>query len=219
MGACIVTSTSSVDKPIKQRKYKGVNTSSHNHIDTILLEMAQSELPRCRQIHESPTSYSANDDNNSVSSTDISSQFQYHLPANVIRTRCYRLNLNAETNATCYSDDDDDDDDGSTTERQNIAVGMQTAQIFRGITALPDGTIFSQKTRAARTSDSTKVKSFMKSQQAVLIEQANDVIKHGSSNSRLISLEVIGEFDDVKKLIVDGSCQLLNVSEDDGTSK
>ena len=181
----------------------------------------------------------------------IPSQLKYPLPANAIRTRCYKLNLNAEpigfsSNGSAATpskpmflgpfaetlptltfsddtydkdddDDDDDDNDGMTKEGRDIAVAIQTAQIFRGITVSPDGTILSQNARATRSSrgsntagsSSAKVKLSEKSRQAAKIDKANDLIEQdGSSDAKLVSLVVIGEYDDMKYLVRDGSRKL-----------
>ena len=268
----ILTPTTNVNDPMKSRKM--INHNSKNSKSSIYYN--QSEIPPSPQTRD-PPNYQHHSNINTVSPMDIDtrdeaaspvpmtntnqqqlynyqfmipSQLKYPLPANAIRTRCYKLNLNAEpigfpstssaatpskpifsgpfaetmptltfSNDT-YDDDDDDDDednDGLTKEGREVAVAIQTAQIFRGITVSPDGTILSQNARATRSSrsnansgaSSAKVKLSEKSRQAAKIDKANDMIEQdGSGDAKLVSLVVIGEYDDMKYLVRDGSRKL-----------
>jgi hypothetical protein len=160
------------------------------------------------------------------------------LPDHAVRTRCYKLNLDAADCLTSSSkpmflgpfsetlptltfsgDDDDDlvdlneddeDDEDEHKDSHDLAVAIQTAQIFRGITVAPDGTILSQNARATRSNRSAgqKVKLSEKSRQAAKIDKANDLIEQDGSDSKLVSLVVIGEYDDMKYLVRDGSRKL-----------
>lgn len=273
----ILTPTTNVNDPMKSRKMMnhGKNSKSSSYYNNTSGMM---DVPPSPQSRDPPTIHYNN--NNTVSPMDIDtrdeaaspvpmtttnqqqlynyqfmipSQLKYPLPANAIRTRCYKLNLNAEpigyssnssaatpskpmflgpftetlptltfSNDTYDRDDDDEDDDdednnGLTKERRDIAVAIQTAQIFRGITVSPDGTILSQNARATRSSrgnntsgtSSTKVKLSEKSRQAAKIDKANDLIEQdGSGDAKLVSLVVIGEYDDMKYLVRDGSRKL-----------
>jgi hypothetical protein len=280
----ILTPTTNVNDPMKSRKmmnHSSKNTKSssyYNQSNNTSGMMAQSEMPSSPQSRDPPNNQYHN---NTVSPMDIDtrdeaaspvpmtttsqqqlynyqfmipSQLKYPLPANAIRTRCYKLNLNADpmgisSNGSAVAipskpmflgpftetlptltfsndtydndlDDDDDDDeaaDGMTKERRDIAVAIQTAQIFRGITVSADGTILSQNARATRSSRgnnnaggaSSKVKLSEKSRQAAKIDKANDLIEQdGSSDAKLVSLVVIGEYDDMKYLVRDGSRKL-----------
>ena len=270
----ILTPTTNVNDPMKSRKMMNhsKSTKSYHHHST-----SGMDVPPSPQSRDPPTDH-YNNNNNAVSPMEIDtrddaaspipmsstnqqqqqlynyqfmipSQLKYPLPANAIRTRCYKLNLNAEpigfssgssaatpskpmflgpftetlptltfSNDTYDKDDDDDDDDeddGLTKEGRDIAVAIQTAQIFRGITVSPDGTILSQNARATRSSrgnngaSSTKVKLSEKSRQAAKIDKANDLIEQdGSGDAKLVSLVVIGEYDDMKYLVRDGSRKL-----------
>jgi hypothetical protein len=174
----------------------------------------------------------------------IPSQQKYPLPDHAIRTRCYKLNLNAEpigflpsitqskstflgpftesvpnlTFSNYALDDDDNDDDDTDNE---VAVAIQTAQIFRGITVSADGTILSQNARATRCccnnndgTSSNKRKISERSRQAAQIDKANDLIEQdGAADSKLVSLVVMGEYDDIEHLVRDG---LQKLREADG---
>lgn len=164
----------------------------------------------------------------------------FSLPDHAVRTRCYKLNLDAADCITSSSskpmflgpfsetlptltfsgdtidedlydlDDDDDEDEEANKDSHELAVAIQTAQIFRGITVAPDGTILSQNARATRSNRSAgqKVKLSEKSRQAAKIDKANDLIEQDGSDAKLVSLVVIGEYDDMKYLVRDGSRKL-----------
>lgn len=151
------------------------------------------------------------------------------LPENVLRTRCYRLNLDSEINLystqkhhvcmgpfaepppflTSASSDE-------SLDVSPITVAIQTAQIFRGITVSRDGTILSQNARATRSNrGAQKTKRGEKSRQAAKIDKAHDLVEEsaiGISNNeeeaKLVSLFIVGEYDDMKYLVRDGSKKL-----------
>lgn len=96
-------------------------------------------------------------------------------------------------------------------------VAIQTAQIFRGITISKDGTILSQNARATRSNRGNKTKRGEKSRQAAKIDKAKDLVevsmmtgKDPASNepANMVSLVIIGEYDDMKHLVRDGSKKL-----------
>jgi hypothetical protein len=163
----------------------------------------------------------------------------FSLPDHAVRTRCYKLNLDAADGLSSISSskpiflgpfsetlptltfsgdddddlvdlDDDDEDEDAHKDSHDLAVAIQTAQIFRGITVAPDGTILSQNARATRSNRSAgqKVKLSEKSRQAAKIDKANDLIEQDGSDNKLVSLVVIGEYDDMKYLVRDGSRKL-----------
>lgn len=159
-------------------------------------------------------------------------------PENAIRTRCYKLNLDSEIISLTgsqkqqqilgpfseppphltYSSSDDSSRAASPT---NVAI--KTAQIFRGITISRDGTILSQNARATRSSRGNKNKKGEKSRQAAKIDKANDLIEEsmagltaedtGDAPPNLVSLYVVGEYDDMKHLVRDGSKKLRDAAE------
>jgi hypothetical protein len=151
------------------------------------------------------------------------------IPNGAVRTRCYKLNLDSEINLTStqrqqiflgpftepppfltYTSSED-------SESSATAVAIQTAQIFRGITVARDGTILSQNARATRSNRGNKTKQGEKSRQAAKIDKANDLVDEAIANgtgatedeaAKLVSLIVVGEYDDMKQLVRDGSRKL-----------
>jgi len=150
------------------------------------------------------------------------------LPDNAVRTRCYRLNLESEIGLSSqkphiclgpftepppyltYSSSEDSVDVSPT------KVAIQTAQIFRGITVSRDGTILTQNARATRSNrGNNKTKRGEKSRQAAKIDKAHDLVEesamacseHGEE-SKLVSLVIVGDYDDMKYLVRDGSRKL-----------
>lgn len=154
-------------------------------------------------------------------------------PEAAVRTRCYKLNLESEMvglsgkqqqhqlclgpftepppHLTCSSSEDSSMSGNAT----NVAI--QTAQIFRGITISKDGTILSQNARATRSNRGNKTKRGEKSRQAAKIDKAKDLVeeavmtgKDAESNepANMVSLVIIGEYDDMKQLVRDGSKKL-----------
>ena len=161
-------------------------------------------------------------------------------PESAVRTRCYKLNLDSEIvgisgtqklqqilgpfsepppHLTYSSSEDSSSQPSSPT---NVAI--KTAQIFRGITISRDGTILSQNARATRSSRGNKTKKGEKSRQAAKIDKANDLIEEclaGGAKPEdsedgppsLVSLYVIGEYDDMKHLVRDGSKKLRDAAD------
>lgn len=155
-------------------------------------------------------------------------------PEHAVRTRCYKLNLDSELvgvlnnqpqrhpifigpfsdpppNLTYSSSDDSSQGANPTT------VAIQTAQIFRGITVSRDGTILSQNARATRSNRGNKTKRGEKSRQAAKIDKAKDLVEESIANGRkdegdepvnIVSLVIVGEYDDIKQLVRDGSRKL-----------
>lgn len=151
-------------------------------------------------------------------------------PEGSVRTRCYKLNLNADylglsgsqRQQLClgpynepppfltYSSSED-----SCQEANPTKVAIRTAQIFRGITIGRDGTILSQNARATRSSRGSKTKRGEKSRQAAKIDKAKDLVeeavasaKNSEEPSNMVSLVIVGEYDDMKQLVRDGSKKL-----------
>jgi hypothetical protein len=155
-------------------------------------------------------------------------------PEHAVRTRCYKLNLESEfvgwSNVQpqrhpiffgpfsdppphlTYSTSDDSSQGANPT-----TVAIQTAQIFRGITVSRDGTILSQNARATRSNRGNKTKRGEKSRQAAKIDKAKDLVEESITNARkddgeepvnMVSLVIVGEYDDMKQLVRDGSRKL-----------
>ena len=153
-------------------------------------------------------------------------------PEHAIRTRCYRLNLDSEINLSTIQKQQvclgpfqepppyltytssDDDDDVSATE-----VAIRTAQIFRGITISRDGTILTQNARATRSNrGATKTKRGEKSRQAAKIDKAHELVEESAmagakpdEETKLVSLVIMGEYDDMKYLVRDGAKKLRDM--------
>jgi len=158
-------------------------------------------------------------------------------PESSVRTRCYKLNLDSEicgitmkqpNHQIClgpfaeppphltYSNSED-----SSTTASATNVAIQTAQIFRGLTVAKDGTILSQNARATRSSKGSKAKKGERSRQAAKIDKAKDLVEEVGKDSdskeptNMVSLVIIGAYDDMKQLVRDGSKKLR---EADGLS-
>jgi hypothetical protein len=148
------------------------------------------------------------------------------------RTRCYKLHLNSDIYPQSpvylgpftdlpppltFSTSEDSSVDVTPTQ-----VAIQTAKIFRGITVAKDGTILSQNARVTRSNRNSKTKKGEQSRQASKIEKAKDLVEEsiltgkapGSDEpANMVSLVVMGEYDDVKHLVRDGSKKLRETSE------
>lgn len=154
-------------------------------------------------------------------------------PEGSVRTRCYKLNLDSELNELppvqrsqyglgpftepppylTYSSSEDSSQGTNPTQ-----VAIQTAQIFRGITVSRDGTILSQNARATRSNRGNKTKRGEKSRQASKIDKAKDLVEEAIANGAkatesgeeptMVSLVIVGEYDDMKYLVRDGSKKL-----------
>lgn len=153
-------------------------------------------------------------------------------PEIATRTRCYKFNLDAEKRpqahaflgpfaeeppALTYSSSEDSL--GATTPTQ---IAVRTAQIFRGITVSKDGTILSQNARATRSNRGKKNMKGEKSRQAAKIEQAKDLVEESIRTGKapdsdkpatMLSLVIMGEYDDMKYLVRDGSKKLREASD------
>lgn len=152
------------------------------------------------------------------------------LPDGVMRARCYKLNLDSEFVGLSgtqkqqqwlgpfaepppyltYSSSDD-----SSSNMNPTKVAIKTAQIFRGITVSRDGTILTQNARATRSNRGKQQKRGEKSRQAAKIDKAKDLVdeslaaaKDQADANNLVSLVIIGEYDDMKHLVRDGSKKL-----------
>lgn len=153
-------------------------------------------------------------------------------PACAVRTRCYKLNLDAEMISltgnknqislgpysepppplTCSSSED------SVASDSDADVAIQTAQIFRGITIGKDGTILSQNARATRSNRGKQPsKKGEKSRQAAKIDKAKDLVEESIATGKdpetkepanMVSLVIVGAYDDMKHLVRDGSKKL-----------
>jgi hypothetical protein len=155
-------------------------------------------------------------------------------PEHAVRTRCYKLNLDSDISGQpstqlqrhnicfgpfsepppflTYSSSEDSSQGAS-----SITVAIQTAQIFRGITVSRDGTILSQNARATRSNRGNKTKRGEKSRQAAKIDKAKDLVEESIVNGKkedsdepanMVSLVIVGEYDDMKQLVRDGSRKL-----------
>ncbi len=171
-----------------------------------------------------------NEDNMDIDTRDEAPIMISALPEGAVKTRCYKLNLNSEIvhetsptkQQTClgpfsepppfltYSSSEDSYQDVDMTE-----VAIKTAQIFRGITVGRDGTILSQNARATRSNRGAKTKRGEKSRQAAKIDKANDLVEEAVMNAletdepvNMVSLIIVGEYDDMKQLVRDGSKKL-----------
>jgi hypothetical protein len=157
---------------------------------------------------------------------------------NAKRARCYQLNLESDfvgitgdvrvegsllgpyeqlpPPLTYSASDDSSNESIDATE-----VAIRTAQIFRGITIAKDGTILSQNARATRSNRGNKTKRGEKSRQAAKIDKANDLVEESiitgkapgsSEKANLVSLYIMGEYDEMKYLVRDGSKKLREAS-------
>jgi len=157
-------------------------------------------------------------------------------PEGSVRTRCYRLNLDVPTILSPTHDTlgpfnysmpnhlisttsegismakSSDSVDKSTTQ-----IAIDTARIFRGIKVDNNGTIVSRNDRANRSRRSnTTAKTAENSRQSAKIIKANDLVDEmvasGKENNgekpNMISVIPIGEYDDMKQLVRDGSKKL-----------
>lgn len=158
-------------------------------------------------------------------------------PESAVRTRCYRLNLDSniyglsssqkqhlwlgpfseQPPPLTYSSSED-----SQTGVSSTTVAIRTAQIFRGITISRDGTILSQNARATRSNRGNKTKRGEKSRQAAKIDKAKDLVEESiltgkapdsDEPANMQSLIIVGEYDDMKHLVRDGSKKLRDASE------
>jgi len=153
-------------------------------------------------------------------------------PDVAIKTRCYKLNLDSGMNPppstflgpfmdlppplTCSVSND------SSVSANPTQVAITTAKIFRGISIAKDGTILSQNARAMRSNRGAKNRRGEKSRQATKIEKAKDLVEESiltgkapdsDEPANMLSLVIMGEYDDMKYLVRDGSKKLREASE------
>jgi len=152
-------------------------------------------------------------------------------PEIAVRTRCYKLNLDSEIvphpsaflgpfsevpPPLTYSSSD------GSVDRTPTEIAIRTAQIFRGITVAKDGTILSQNARATRSNKGQKNKKGEKSRQATKIDRAKDLVEETIATGKapdsdepanMMSIVPMGEYDDMKYLVRDGSKKLREASE------
>jgi hypothetical protein len=159
-------------------------------------------------------------------------------PAAATHTRCYKLNLDSEITGLSssqkqhlclgpfaeapppltYSSSED-----SSLGVDATAVAVRTAQIFRGITVGRDGTILTQNARATRSSrgKTSSSKRGEKSRQASKIDKAKDLVEESIATGKapnsnepanMVSLYIVGEYDDMKYLVRDGAKKLRDAS-------
>jgi len=178
-------------------------------------------------------------------------------PEGAVRTRCYRLNLDApvvlspthdhlgpfpyepplhhqpskntgrrkseawrsatdamKTLQVSHSGDISTESNGKSATQ----IAISTARIFRGITTDKNGVILSQNARASRSkANKDKSKQADKSRQGNKIEKAIDIVdevnhaagkENNGEKSNMLSIVVIGEYDDMKQLVRDGAKKL-----------
>jgi len=111
----------------------------------------------------------------------------------------------------------DEDESSQLTSRQ---IAISTAKIFRGLTISRDGTVTSRKVRGSSHHSSKTGKLGEKSRQAAKIDKAKDLVEQSvrgetinlnsdkDQSPNMISLFIMGEFDDMKHLVRDGSKKL-----------
>lgn len=150
-------------------------------------------------------------------------------PDSAKRIRCYRLNLENNDNNNVHhqlgpiearnrllqmsiSEDSSAVGGGS---KSGHSMAVSTAQIFRGLTIARDGTIQSKK--LGRSSKNvTAGKADEKSRQAAKIDKAKDLVEESANgklgdkdeDTKMVSLVIMGEYDDMKHLVRDGSKRL-----------
>mmetsp|Transcript_10389 Transcript_10389/g.13160 ORF Transcript_10389/g.13160 Transcript_10389/m.13160 type:complete len:507 (-) Transcript_10389:84-1604(-) len=157
-------------------------------------------------------------------------------PPGSVRTRCYRLNLDAPVILSPTHDhlgpmpyeppshllpsrsrQITESLSSESMERNPTDVAVSTARIFRGITVDKNGTILSQNARATRSSrGKEKQKQAASSRQQEKINKAKDLVDEavgtGKENDReksnMVSLVIIGEYDEMKQLVRDGAKKL-----------
>lgn len=174
------------------------------------------------------------------------------VPDGAVRTRCYRLNLDAPVVLSPTHDhlgpfpydppphlvpsrtssssrrmqsphSGVDDMSVESVDKSSTQVAIDTARIFRGITVDKNGVILSQNARASRSSRGRdKTKQGEKSRQAAKIDKAKDLVDEAISNagkendgekSNMVSLAVVGEYDDMKQLVRDGAKKLRDAED------
>lgn len=121
----------------------------------------------------------------------------------------YTMNSTSDAMMNLQVSKSGDDSDKSSTQ-----VAISTARIFRGITVDKNGVILSQNARASRSNRGRdKSKQGEKSRQAAKIDKAKDLVDEGlkendGEKSNMVSLVIVGEYDDMKQLVRDGAKKL-----------
>jgi len=107
--------------------------------------------------------------------------------------------------------------------RDDTSIAIQTARIFRGITVNSAGVITSMNARATRSQrrnkEEGKRRQGEKSRQAAKIEEAKDKIDEGveagmtdeNDPTKVVSLYVMGEYEELNDLVRDGSKKLRDL--------
>lgn len=161
-------------------------------------------------------------------------------PAGAVRTRCYRLNLDAPVILSPTHDhlgpmpyeppahlmiqrpsahrQITKSFSNESVEKSPTQVAINTARIFRGITVDKNGTILSQNARATRSSrGKEKSKQAASSRQTDKINKAKDLVddanlsggkENEKDKSNMVSLIIVGEYDEMKQLVRDGAKKL-----------
>jgi hypothetical protein len=149
-------------------------------------------------------------------------------PDNFVKIRAYKLNLGSEFIGLSYRQRQQlclgpfeepppyltySSSEGSIQVPDSNSQAIQTAQIFRGITVSTDGTILMQNEEATSSDCESKTKRGEKSRQAAGIDKAVDLVGEamvpGSDKAtNLVSIFVVGEYDDIRQLVRDGSKRL-----------
>ena len=148
-------------------------------------------------------------------------------PDSAVRMRCYRLNLESSMDPSvphkCGPIEARNrllqisiSEDSSVAGGSSHNVAQNTAQIFRGITIARDGTIHSKKLgRSSRSQNGGKADE--KSRQAAKIDKAKDLVEESANgkipgnqdeDTKMVSLIIMGEYDDMKHLVREGSKRL-----------
>mmetsp|Transcript_7377 Transcript_7377/g.9152 ORF Transcript_7377/g.9152 Transcript_7377/m.9152 type:complete len:558 (+) Transcript_7377:663-2336(+) len=173
-------------------------------------------------------------------------------PSGAVRTRCYRLNLDAPvilspthdhlgpmpyeppahllpqySHISTNSSNVNNNNNGKikktysseSAEQSPTQVAISTARIFRGITVDKNGIILSQNARATRSSrGKEKSKQAAGSRQQEKINKAKDLVdetngsgggkENDKDKSNMVSLVIVGEYDEMKQLVRDGAKKL-----------
>lgn len=162
------------------------------------------------------------------------------LPEGSVKTRCYRLNLDVpvvlspthdslgpfhyrtpchlrpETRLISHSVSEE------SVEKTQTQIAVDTARIFRGIKVDSNGTIVGRNDRASRSrKGSSGTKTAENSRQSAKINKANDLVDDlaagGKENSgekqNLVSIFPMGEYDEMKQLVRDGSKKLRDAKD------
>lgn len=113
--------------------------------------------------------------------------------------------------------DSDDNMSNASSHKSATQVAISTARIFRGISVDKNGTILSQNARASRSKGGAAVKQGEKSRQAAKIDKAKDLVDDCVANAgkenegekmNMVSLVIMGEYNDMKQLVKDGAKKL-----------